>query len=164
MALTKTIAQKIQEYSDYKKQHEFFVVKPVVGRASKMKPRDIRLKNWLRMFEETHLDLQDYAITGGDALILSFRNGLQISDNGRQVAFSAVEAKEKVDINSALTVVRCSANHLCRQGWDLGINFGTIRHGSAQMVEAFEKSYEEARRLLSKEKIGKLKNLESPSH
>lgn len=156
MALQKTITQGIQEYSDYKKQHEFFVVTPMVGFEPKPKSYKERLKGWLDMCEATHLDVKDYFVEGSGTTVFLFRNGLQVSDNGHRVIFSATEDKAKVDMKSALMVVGCSANHLCRQGWDLGVDFSTVRYGAAGMVETFEKAHKEARKILNQERIALL--------
>ena len=156
MVLKKTVAQGIQEYSDYKKQHEFFVVTPMIGFTPRPKPYKERLSGWLSMCEATHLDLKDYFVEGNGTAVLLFKNGLRLSDTGHRVSFSAIEDKEKVNMNSAMMVVRCSANHLCRQGWDLGVDFATIRYGAADMVQTFEKAHKEARQILNRERIALL--------
>ena len=156
MTLKRTISQEIKEYSDYKKEHEFFVVTPMVGFMPKSKSYKERLSDWLSMCDATHLDLKDYFVEGTGTTVLMFKNGLQLSDNGHRVAFSAIEDKEKVDMNSAMTVVRCSANHLCRQGWDLGVDFSTVRYGAADMIQTFEKAHKEARKILNQERIALL--------
>ncbi len=140
-----------------RREKELFVVQPTIGSVPKVKPYRERLDNWLKMCHETNLPLQDYAIEGNGVAVLRFKNGLQLADNGRRVAFSAMEDKNQVNMNSALTVIRCSANHLCRQGWDLGVDFATVRYGSAQMVADFEKAHKEARQMLSAERVALLK-------
>ena len=157
MALRKTVEQQIQEYSDYKKQHEFFVVTPTVGFTPKQKSYKERLSDWLSMCDVTHLDLKDYFVEGNGTAVLMFKNGLQLSDSGYRVSFSAITDKEKVDMNSAMMVIRCSANHLCRHRWDLGVDFATVRYGAAEMINVFEKSYKEARQMLSAERVEQLK-------
>lgn len=156
MAYRKTQDQRIQEFSDYKKQHEFFVVAPAFGTASKPKTCLERLNSWYKMCQETNLKLADYAVEGSSA-VLRFENGLQLSDSGHRVSFSATEDKQKVDMASAMTTIRCAANHLCRQGWDLGVDFSTVRYGSAKMVLGFEEAHREARRILNTERIALLR-------
>ena len=159
MVLRKTVATEIQEYSDYKKQHEFFSVKPAIGYVPRFDGK--RLDAWLDMCRVTNLKVKGSFLTGGRAVVLVFENGLQITDTGSHVSFSAVENKEKVDMNSAMTVIRCSANHLCRHGWDLGVDFSSVRFGSAQMVMVFEESYKKARQMMNAEKIEFLKRQHS---
>ena len=158
MALRRTVVQGIQDNSDYKKQHEFFVVSPTIGFVEKPKSAEERSKQWLSMCQATNLELQDHFLTGNGSAVLIFKNGLQLSDNGHRVSFSAIGDKEAVDMHSAMTVIRCSANHLCRRGWDLGVDFSTVRYGSAGMVNEFEKSYRDARRILNAERIAQLRN------
>jgi len=156
MTITKTLERQLEINKD-RINKEFFVVQPTIGFAPKVKSYRERLDGWLKMCNETGMAVKDYAVEGNGVAILRFKNGLQLADSGRRVAFSATEDKQKVDMASALTVVRCSANHLCRQGWDLGVDFATVRYGSAQMVLDFEKAHKEARQILNAERVAFLK-------
>jgi len=158
MTLKGTLEQNLQKHFDYKKQHEFFVVEPALGSFPKPRPYQERLDKWLSLCDTTHLDLKDYFVEGNGTTVLLFKNGLEVADNGRKVAFSAIDSKEKVNMDSARLVLRCAANHLCRRGWDTGVDFSTVRYGAAQMVLTFEKAYKEARQMLNAERIALLKN------
>ena len=167
MAIEKPMEKRLLALNAERKKREFFVVKPTIGTNPPRISRDKRLKNWTSMFEKVGLASQiddkaveGNAMEGSDIVVFRFNNGLQISDTGRHVAFSVREGMEKSDVNmeSAMSVIRCSANHLCRQGWDLGIDFESVRYGSANMVLAFEKSHQEARQKLNSERIAALQN------
>ncbi len=154
MTLRKTIEQQIQENSDYKKQHEFFVVEPAIGTFQKSKSYQERENGWLKLCQETSLPLTSYYVEGAEGsekVVLRFRNGLEISSSGYQVAFSAIGEKSEVDMNSALSVVGCSANHLYRRGWGPDVNISTIREGAAPMVKRFEESHKQARQIVNAE-------------
>ena len=85
MTIKKTVAQKVQEFSDYKKQHEFFVVTPAVGLGPRPKSYPERLRGWLSMCKATHLDLKDHFVEGSGVVVLLFESGLMVSDNGPSI-------------------------------------------------------------------------------
>ena len=149
----------VQKFSDYKKQHEFFEVKPVVGCVPKVK--EDRWKDWVSMCQEAHLGLKDWYLSGNKEVVLTFQNGLEIIDGGRFVSFSTEGNKAEMNMEPALTIVRCSATHLCKNGWDLGVDFSAIRPGAGEMIGVFEKAYDKARRNLNAQKISLLKGLQS---
>lgn len=155
MNLKEKIAQRVQDYSDYNKQHEFFAVTPQF--ISHLKESGDRLNSWLEMCQKTNLDVSDYFLSGKRDAVLIFKNGLQLTDSGNRVSFSAVNDKKDVDMNSSMTIVRCSANHLYRQGWDRGVDFSTVRQGSGEMISTFEKSYQETGKMLTQKMIESLK-------
>lgn len=166
MNTEKTMEKRLLALNAERKKSELFVVKPAIGTNPPKISRDKRLKNWTSMFEKVGLisqiddkAIEGNSIDGSDIVVFRFNNGLKMSDTGRHVVFSVKEGMEKSDVNmeSATSVVRCCANHLCRQGWDLGVDFETVRYGSANMVLAFEKAHQEARQKLNSERIAALR-------
>ena len=163
--LHKTVARGVQEYSDYQKQHNFFEVDrvwPLVTeqsiRKEKMKPEN-REKAWLQLCEAAHLPLESsYWARNeiqGEFFVMRFSNGLELLDNDSRILFNA-EDKQKVNMDSALSVVRCAANHLYRETGEKP-NISTNREGSIDMVNAFEGSCKETRKMLNMELIEKLR-------
>lgn len=164
MVLSNTVAKGIQEYSDHKKQHEFFVVDRIPASSKK----SIRIKEveWLQLCKILNLPLTDSmrekSDMQGEVFVMNFSNGLSIIDNGKQVFFNATKTKENViknteNLASALSVIGCAANHLYREmGTEPYIS--TNREGSGEMVKTFKKSCLEARKMVNQELIAKLQS------
>ena len=163
--LQKTVARGVHAYSDYQKQHNFFEVDrvwPLVTeqsvRKEKMKPEN-REKAWHQLCESAHLPLESsYWAENeiqGDFFVMRFSNGLELVDNDSRILFNAGD-KKKVDMDSALSVVRCAANHLYRETGEKP-NISTRREGSTDMVNVFEKSCKETQKMLNLEMIEKLR-------
>lgn len=167
MVTEKTMEKRLLVLNEERKKREFFVVKPTMGTNPPKKTSIDRLNGWMSMLKKVHLDsqLQDSsvegnAVEGSNTVVLRFKNGLKIADKGQSVSFSACEDKEKSDVNkeSAMTIIRCGANHLCRRGWDLGVDFESVRYGSAQMVLTFETAHKDAHRKLNEERVACLRH------
>ena len=154
MSMKNRLEQNILDYADYQKNHEFFAVTPQV--VVSQKPSTDRLNNWLTMCQKANLELSDYFLSGKKDSVLIFKNGFQITDSGSRVSFSTVKDKKDLDINSAKTIVRCSANHLYRQGWNQGIDISTIRQGSGEMITSFEDAYADANKMDQQQIIASL--------
>ena len=53
-------------------------------------------------------------------------------------------------------IVRCSANHLYRQGWNQGIDISTVRPGAGEMITSFEEAYADANQMDQQQIIASL--------
>ena len=93
----------------------------------------------------------------GEVFKMRFRNGLTVIDNGHQLFFNKTDLKQ-IDLTSALSVVRCCANHLYRE---TGVkpDISTNRSGSNEMIKAFDDACKEARNNINQMWIkGQIKN------
>ena len=80
---------------------------------------------------------------------------MELIDDASHIFFNA-EDKQKVNKDSALSVIRCAANHLYRETGEKP-NVSTRREGSSDMVDTFEKSCKETQKMLNCELIEKLR-------
>ena len=150
MSLRKTVTQKLQEYSHYQKTHNFFVV----DRTSIIPQKSIvdRENGWNQFCSTLHLPLTSLV---REAIVMKFSNGLSIIDTGYHVSFNATEDKSEVDMDSAISVIRCAANHLYREtGAEPEIS--TNREGSDKMTKAFKESCAKARKIVNDSEIARL--------
>ena len=156
----KTISQKVQDYSDFKKEHEFFVVSATDGGRVPKKLADLE-SAWQRLYKNVNISTSTFRerdIFGKEEIVVNFDSGLQIVDDGHNVSFRAQNEKRDVNKLVALSAIGCAANLLYRQG-GFGVNQEptTIREGSNDFVEQFKKSYKEAKQIGDREMIEKLK-------
>lgn len=157
MSLKKTITQKVQEYSDYQKKHNFFVVDR--SATAPQKSMANREDDWNQLCDTLHLPLtssvREKDDMQGEAIVMKFSNGLSIVDTGYHVSFNATVDKSKVDLDSALSVIKCAANHLYREtGAEPEIS--TNREGSYEMTKAFKESCTKARKIVNDSEIARL--------
>ena len=146
------------------KRHKFFTVSASAPNFVPQ-PAGIREEKWENLCKAVNLPLESSWIEKTDfskqqSVVLKFSNGLMVKDEGSQVSFWAATEKSDVDILSALDVVRCSANHLCRRGFgtqkvgsETKAPISEILSGSTQMIDAFEAAYKEARSVINNEQI-----------
>ena len=160
MVPKKTIRQRVQDYSDYKREHEFFVVSTTDGERTPKKLADLE-SAWQRLYKNVNIPASTFRerdIFGKEEVVINLDSGLQIVDDGYNVSFRAQNEKKDVNKLVALSTIGCAANLLYRQG-GFGVNQEptTIRDGSNDFVEQFKKSYKETKQIVDREIIEKLK-------
>ena len=103
MALRKTIEQKVQDYSDYKKEHEFFVVSTTDGGRTPKNLTDLE-GAWQRLYKNVNIPVSTFRERddfGKEEIVVNFDSGLQIIDDGHNISFGAQNEKKDVNKSSA---------------------------------------------------------------
>jgi len=142
--------QKIRARFNARKKMEFFAITPDDSSTYKNEPAKSRCLSWLRAFTKAKLPNDAFMLDGNGIVSFLFRGGLRLTDYGYHVSFSAMESKDKVDMETAKKVVRCAANYLYRQGWNTGIILSSVREGSEPLLAEFDKAYERKKRAASR--------------
>ena len=143
MAFVQNEKKELLKKFDERRAREFLVVTPHVGDSVatiSVKPSEKRAEDWSEAFEKSKIQVTDWNIEDKGVVVFRFENGLKISDYGYHISFSATEDKNKVDMNSALGVVDCAANHLRHRGWK-GFEVAALRPSGLALLSAFAYAY-----------------------
>lgn len=145
------IAEKLIQQTHDKKDREFFDVRPDARALNRAPiPVERRQQQWMNVFGESVWFERSH--TQPERLFVCFKNGLQITDNDREISFGAQNDKASVKQSDAISFVRRAANHLYRRG-DTHLEIGSNYAGAEPYMNAFADAYREVRNVVNKEKL-----------
>ena len=152
MGVKKTVAKGMQEYSDYKKEHELMVVDR--NRVVPL-PLETRIDSYRKMFAKNFL-VGTFLLDPAKESVEMHCGGLAVIDDGHHVYFNATKKKEDVDMNVAEYVAKCVARHLYLED-EAKPYISTNRDGSRVLYLAFEEACKKAKPMLDQKVIARLK-------
>ena len=146
----------LQQHSDDMKKREFFAVS-AEGMRAPQKLAELE-SAWQQLYKSINLPFSTFRERnefGKEEIVINFNSGLQIVDDGHRVSFRAQDEKSDIDKPTTLTAIGMAANLLYRQGgfWEPTTN----REGSGDMIQKFKTSYNEAKAIVDRETIAKLR-------